>query len=49
MSQAVILEHCSDCDRALVRVSADDEANPHDVSVLACPDCLDIVRKEGPA
>ena len=47
MSQGVILERCADCDSELVRVSADDDANPHGVPVIACPDCRDIVRKEG--
>jgi len=48
MSQGVTLEKCPDCDSELVRVSADDDANPHGVPVVACPACLDVVRKEGP-
>lgn len=46
MSEAIILERCSDCDSELVRVSADDDANPHGVPVVACPGCTKIVRKE---
>jgi len=46
MSDEVLDERCTDCDSELVRVSADDDANPHGHPIVTCPACLEIVRHE---
>jgi hypothetical protein len=41
------LEEAHDCGTRLVRVDEADPENTHGCDVVVCPDCLDIVRKEG--
>jgi hypothetical protein len=35
------------CGANLLRIDADDPENTHGSDVVACPACLEIVRKEG--
>jgi hypothetical protein len=43
------LEETHDCGTKLIRVDSEDPENTHDSDVVACPACLEIVRKEGSA
>ena len=51
MTDEITGEDRGDCGCALVRVSADDVANPHNYPVVTCPTCLevDLHDLEGPA
>lgn len=41
-----VLDETHDCGGSLIRVPADDDANPEDAPVVVCPSCLERVRVE---
>lgn len=47
-SDTELAERCPNagCDSRLVRVSADDDANPHGRDAIVCPACLELLRVE---
>jgi len=43
----VELDETHDCGTNLLRIGSEDPENTHGSDVVACPACLEIVRKEG--